>query len=664
MMCFYRKSVFVPLSAVLLVMLVSCVAPALDKKQTKALLGEHDKCSVVELLAALDAESVRQVGEILLSSDKELVRFTIAVIRMTNDKRFSDTLFMLATKPGGAHREAALSALLDTSEILARKYSATYCANPMTSLADKLAFVELGAGIHSKKSLLLLASLLERSEGQVKGAALSALKAVTGADAGAGGKEWSDWIEVKLKPDLGAYLVRELVENRKNRDRLAGECTDLAKRYLAVVRSDILRRNTVEYLKPYLKDPSRDVQVAVLERIRTLALKPLGGDVAALVKSKSVEVRRAALMTLTALAGKEYEALAVRVLVKDASTSVRVEAARYLGLCKSSGARAALISAALNDEDARVRAASLLGLAENKWPETTRLSLQGLKSENASVREAAAVALGKMKDPSAVEPLVDVLSDKNSRVRYAAADSLGQIGSAKALDALVAKLSDEETSVAQAAVDALGRIGDERAISPLQKLVGSSDTALARQAWQTILALCSKKPSRLLALAEALAGQKNTEKSREALEWLEKLAGPEAASPDFKLIIKVGQVYLSLGMRERGLKLIRISALSDSADAQIWMAYTETLEKAGKEGDLWSAYNVALGRFPQSAEIWWKGKLRLVGRLIDSGRNEQAVKFLEEIKSGNSSPIPGFVKLQLEKLEGRIAKPATKPGNK
>jgi len=646
---------------ILVFLVFGCARGAMSGRKVETRVKPPD---VVELLFSRKAEDAKKVEGILLSDDRESVRLALALIRAVEDDRFNQALFSLATRPKSPHRRRALDALLAISPVLARKLAAAYCADVRVPEASRLAFVELAGELRSAESFLLLATLLDHADGGVKEKALSILMSATGAAAGPTSKEWTSWIESNLKPDLSGYLARRLDQIRKVRAAYDRKYSDLEKRYVAVAKADIVRKSSPNDLKAYLEDPSWEVQLAALERIRALKLKTLSKDVVGLVDSVRPELRLGALETLRTLGANNYDRLAIRVLSRDKAALVRVEAARYLGLSKSSVARASLVNAVLNDEETQVRSAALLALADGKWPEATRLSLQLLESPEPVVREAAVTALGRMGGTSAVEPLVKMLQDRNARVRYAAADSLGQIGSPKALDALVKALSDPETSVAQAAVDALARIGDERAIEPLQTLMSSKDAALARQAWQTVLALCSRKPPKLLELAEKLAERKRRENALEALERLKKIAGPNSPKHDAKLMMKASRLYLKLDMNDRALGLMRLTAVSDIADAEIWLGYTRILEQTGKSGDLWEAYNVALGRFPKKADTWWQGKLRLVERLINAGDSEKAGQFIDEIQTGNPASLPTSFAPKLEALKARLAKSASKPVKK
>lgn len=170
-----------------------------------------------------------------------------------------------------------------------------------------------------------------------------------------------------------------------------------------------------------------------------------------------------------------------RLLSPDAEE--RRDAVMRLGaLERSDAARAAAI--ALDDREAKVRAAAASAVLALPADEAARLLIPLLRDRDEFVRLETAYALGRTKSQLAVEPLIEsLLRDRRHGVRAAAAVALGEIGDGRATAALIQSLNrrfrgggifglfgrsePENEFVRRAAARSLGQIGQREAVPAL-----------------------------------------------------------------------------------------------------------------------------------------------------------------------------------------------------
>lgn len=154
----------------------------------------------------------------------------------------------------------------------------------------------------------------------------------------------------------------------------------------------------------------------------------------------------------------------LRTALADVSSSVRVEAARSLGLIGPAavGATPDLVEMLLDaDETVRCRAAEALGRLGGAAEVAPLVEL--LADASPAIKEAAARALGSLgtQAAEAVPVLVTLLQDREEAVRTAVADAVASIGTMneEATATLVGGLASEDTVVRAQAAEALGAIG-------------------------------------------------------------------------------------------------------------------------------------------------------------------------------------------------------------
>ena len=117
--------------------------------------------------------------------------------------------------------------------------------------------------------------------------------------------------------------------------------------------------------------------------------------------------------------------------------------------------------------------------ARSRSPPSPDLSA-ALRDNDGRVRQMAAWALGQLEAPEAVTPLSAALRDEEQQVRIRAAWALGQIENADAVPALAAALKDGSAKVRETSAWALGQIEQGTAIDPLASRPRGSGLARAQ----------------------------------------------------------------------------------------------------------------------------------------------------------------------------------------
>ena len=169
----------------------------------------------------------------------------------------------------------------------------------------------------------------------------------------------------------------------------------------------------------------------------------------------------------------------------DANAVRRARAAEALGEMMDAGSLPQLADAALEDQDASVRAAGVRGLA--------RLNSSG----------AAAV-------------LTDVLADKSVEVRLAALDVLIKVGGFRDYDALLPLLGDDSADVRLRAARLCGEHRVSAAENTLIVVLRGDESAGARKAAAWALGRIGGAKGR-----EALIAADKTEKNQQVLDAIE-----------------------------------------------------------------------------------------------------------------------------------------------
>ena len=192
-------------------------------------------------------------------------------------------------------------------------------------------------------------------------------------------------------------------------------------------------------------------------------------------------------------------ALAAAVVDRTRPAAARADAAQKLGAREAYGGGAAL-RAALDDDDAAVRAEAALALGQ-LTDRHARAPLQALLAD-ARFADRAAVMLGRLRDPAAAARLCAMCrrppadGDRaEAALRRDAAHYLGFVGDAAAVDALFTAAADPR--VRGSAYVAVGRIAarlhDDAAAARLRARLAVEDRADARADLLAALALCARR---------------------------------------------------------------------------------------------------------------------------------------------------------------------------
>lgn len=248
-------------------------------------------------------------------------------------------------------------------------------------------------------------------------------------------------------------------------------------------------------LRGLLSDGSEDVRLAAIKALGRMgsAAEPSVPGVANCFRDRSKAIRAAAGKTLSLLCQGKVEAAskALKSSLEEASSKVRQEAAKTLGLLGDSVTPCLpSLAAALKDDNEDVRDVAIKSfgqLGEHAAPALPSL-LEHARDKDKAVRVAAIQAMGGLgiHAAKAAPELVKFLVHKSKTVRAAAAEAVGRLGKsatdAGAVASLGTLLEEADEEVRSSCVRALGRLGAASApFAPnLVKLLFARDIQLRR----------------------------------------------------------------------------------------------------------------------------------------------------------------------------------------
>lgn len=251
-----------------------------------------------------------------------------------------------------------------------------------------------------------------------------------------------------------------------------------------------------------------------------------------------------------------------------------------------------ILSSPMQDEDARISAASILGAIADKRAVEPLIS--ALKDEKKGIRASAAAAFGTLKmdedltddeeeeaeewiasigkDRRAVPQLIEALKDADAVTRANAAASLGVIADKRATQPLIDVIMNatEREKTRSAAITSLGTLGDAAALEPLVKiLINEKEKEGVRKNVMSALRKMenagASEPLIALLKGEVVAGISMPEKG--VISKWSKEEGAEARIEDWPAPAEIstgaGQVdakipFLSILRRGTIIKLIKI----------------------------------------------------------------------------------------------------------
>jgi len=165
------------------------------------------------------------------------------------------------------------------------------------------------------------------------------------------------------------------------------------------------------------------------------------------------------------------------VLATDTDAVRRSRAAEAIGEFMDINGLPALASAVAADVDARVREASVRGIARINAPSGNALIATALGDTDVNVRRAAVSAVLRVNFFRNVDALVPLLADTDATVRLNTARAIGELRVAGAEATLAGLLrGDSDRLVRQAAAWALGRIRTAAAITALTEATTETDS--------------------------------------------------------------------------------------------------------------------------------------------------------------------------------------------
>lgn len=223
----------------------------------------------------------------------------------------------------------------------------------------------------------------------------------------------------------------------------------------------------------------------VLRKVSVLAAGRIGltdlvDDIVSLLEDGEPEVRDGAIEALSRLAEKGREAV-LRVALELAGARLS-EKRRSAAILFAALRDAEKLSLLVKDEDATVRKAAVVSLAELKSSDGVSHLVMALADENADVRIAAAGALGEIGGEDVLEPLLLALKDEDSWVKCAALKSLGRLQSDRALPAVVGMVENSEGLELIAALETAAEIGGGKVRAIVEKGLGNSDEEVVKAA--------------------------------------------------------------------------------------------------------------------------------------------------------------------------------------
>jgi HEAT repeat protein len=186
------------------------------------------------------------------------------------------------------------------------------------------------------------------------------------------------------------------------------------------------------YVARLLFDRDEEVRIVAAESIGQFDYAPGADNIRTLLTDeKSPDVRKAALLSLYALAKEKALGDLVKVLKEDDEPTLRATAAGLLGRIGSKEAVEPLIATVVNSFDDDVILQALVALRKIGDPQAADAAdaaIEALEYSSVLVRTEAARTLGELGEKKAIGPLVGVLApEADSQLLSAAVTSLVQL---------------------------------------------------------------------------------------------------------------------------------------------------------------------------------------------------------------------------------------------
>ncbi|HVL13185.1 MAG TPA: HEAT repeat domain-containing protein, partial [Gemmata sp.] len=359
-------------------------------------------------------------------------------------------------------------------------------------------------------------------------------------------------------PQFGAAAIGPLIVSLRGMTALTPEQRGRLPEILAAVGP-----STIPTLLAHLTDSQEHVREVVAAALGHLQSREVVGDLAALLRDPSDQVRRSAAWALGRIAASAPRAEKTRQLRRWRNRR-RWRLARDPRADSAADPTSVAVTAlktALDDEFAAVRSEAAAALAAAGSAAATAAGALAplLKDSDETVRCEAAEALGKIGGP--VELLIPALDDAAAPVRAAAARGLRSLGraAAPAVHRLVELFQDPDEAVRVAATEAVAAAGplDDGVAAKVAEGLESTDNVVRAQAAEALGTVGAGEAAP--ALVQAVEDDNDVVRAK-AVEALGKL-GEDAAE------VAVPSLVRALRDRDSWVSALAAEALGQMGEA-------------------------------------------------------------------------------------------------
>lgn len=582
----------------------------------------------------------------------------------------------------------------------ARDKLTVFVNNLSQQVTSRVAAIRAMGKLVDKRAAGSLIDLMNRENENslARDAAADALIEMTGLSRyGRDVQQWNQWWQVSQGKSELEWSTDLLIKNAVRANELYNQLQKDGKFIARVIREEYQNKETPEAdrekkLIGYLRAEAEGARLAAVDLIYDEATQFGGGRIS----------------------GAILEAL--RGMVGDSSTEVRVRVARTLTTANDPGAVEALLTQLTQEKDADVKAAILEALGPSRDLRAVEPLLKGLSDPTFSVARAAAdglrdlagvlreaknaalagevarrlrerlpgtenvsaaklresivEAMAKLGERSLRPVFIELLNPgrESARIRIAALRGLGLIGDRDTANMIVSTLNDSQAGVRLAAAEALlatASYENARGIAPRLSENVERDPDVRAAVWKVMLSLLEKATANeVLVWAEQFKQEGDNDQAlgRRAMALAiaeKKLA---AGSEDMKLAVvrqNLGETLLKLGKADEAATNLRAALdywtthnASEAVTNLPKQQLMEALLRGRKYADAAEFATKLIGDNKAATPDMWGKVNREVKRLRDSRDAEGATALIEAAKA-----IPwGDYAAQLKRLEEQVKK--------
>ncbi|MCS6978341.1 MAG: HEAT repeat domain-containing protein [Gemmatales bacterium] len=586
------------------------------------------------LVQSLSPEAADIVREGLRRWDRPDVFVALAsAIRMTRDRRFTESLLKAIHAEQPALRLAAAEALARSDSVLVLHRLLGIAEDPQAGVAARqAATVALGKS-GQKNAVPALLSLLSSDTPAMRQAAASALEELTGLDYGTNAAAWQEWWSLHKDLSETEWLISR---NALFVDRSRRLQNDLQRAESEILRlhqqlyARTPRADRVNHFRQLAQNEYASVRAqAVAWIVETLGdasaseAKPLSDLLLAFTEDGVEAVQRQAVLALDKIDDpRAFDRLLN--LLQSGSVEVRAAAARSLGRyrCPQSMQRGELntraiaaLEKALSDPSLTVVAEAVESLGSLGVPEAAPIVTGLLRHPADAVRQAAARALEQVADSASLPALYGALEDPLPSVRFHVVGALARLGQSEGMDSprkqeVIRRLEqvlvrDGDPGVRSRAATVLGDVGSSAQLPLLwQRVTATEDSRVQVKAWGAFVDILSRSGS------WALVNQ-----------WDQTLAAQQAHSRRAELLSEI---------RNRWSKAEATRQHVDAVTAALVQAHL-----VQKKWNQASGLIIELARkAPNDAELQRRLRWLVVAatQALDEGKSQEASRLIREVE--------------------------------